>query len=153
MRDLPIRLYVRGVDVKAEDALPCILLETRDGSTRLELPSGPFEAGSVMMRLGGLESATPMAHDLFADFFRFHGYKLDRVELYNSGCDCRARMSYRKGVRRYEREASPSDALAIALRLECPVFADGETVRRFSSPVATRSKLRLVKGLGNASAS
>jgi uncharacterized protein len=116
-------LRVRGVS--AENDEPTVILEDRETDRRLRLPVGPYEASAILLELECISTPRPLAHELLAFFFQEGGFCLDEVELYGGpGSGFRARLAYRKGLRRFEKEVRPADALALALRLNRPVSAE-----------------------------
>ncbi|MBN1242781.1 MAG: bifunctional nuclease family protein [Spirochaetales bacterium] len=119
-----IGLDVRGVALDPADADPVVILEDRERRFTLPVPVGPFEAGAIILELEGVKPPRPLTHDLLADFFKRHGFRVDSAEL-ETGEDgsLRASLSYRKGLGRWRRELRPSDAIALALRLKAPLRA------------------------------
>ena len=123
MENCMVELRIR--EVLLENDEPIVVLEDRITDRRLVLPIGPFEASAIILEMEGISPPRPLTHDLLADLFTEAGFSLDRVELFGEQASgTRARLEYRKGLRSYEREVRPSDALALALRLEAPVMAE-----------------------------
>jgi len=103
---------------------PIVILEERRTERRLQVKVGPFEASAIILELEGISSPRPLTHDLLAEIFEEGGFSLDRVELFGDSAELsRAKLLYSKSLRNYEKEVRPSDALALALRLQAPVFA------------------------------
>jgi uncharacterized protein len=116
-------LRIRGVSMEEDE--PVVILEDRATDRRFRIPVGPFEATAIILELECISPPRPLTHDLLAVFFEEGGFSLDEVELFGKpGPGSRARLSYRKGARKFEKEVRPSDALALALRLHAPVFAE-----------------------------
>jgi uncharacterized protein len=108
-----------------ENNEPIVVLEDRVTDRRLSLPVGPYEASAIILELECISTPRPLAHDLLAYFFTEGGFCLEEVELSGEpGPDARARLTYRRGLRKYEKEVRPADALALALRLNVPVIAE-----------------------------
>jgi hypothetical protein len=120
-----LELRIRGVSMEKDE--PIVILEERRTERHLQIKVGPFEASAIILELEGISSHLPLTHDLLAAIFEEGGFSLDRVELFGDSVEgARARLSYSKGLRGYEKEVRPSDALALALRLEAPVFASSD---------------------------
>jgi uncharacterized protein len=116
-------LRIRGVSLENDE--PIVILEDRATDRRIRIPVGPYEASAIILELECISPPRPLTHDLLADFFEEGGFSLDAVELFGqSASGPRARLSYRKGVRKFEKEVRPSDALALALRLDAPVSGE-----------------------------
>jgi Uncharacterized conserved protein len=117
-----VELRIRKVSL--EDDEPVVILEDRVSERRLVLPIGPFEASAIIMEMEGITPPRPLTHDLLAELFTEAGFFLDGVELFGESADtAQALLLYHKGLRKYERAVRPSDALALALRLEAPISA------------------------------
>jgi uncharacterized protein len=122
-------LRIRGVSLENDE--PIVVLEDRATDRRFQIPIGPFEASAIILELEGITPPRPLTHDLLADFIEEGGFCLDQVELFGEPeSGSRARLGYRKGLRKYEKEVRPSDALALALRLDAPVFAEASMFDR-----------------------
>ena len=103
---------------------PIVILEERRTERRLQVKVGPFEASAIILELEGISSPRPHTHDLLAEIFQEGGFSLDKVELFGDSAEClQAKLSYSKNLHSYEKEVRPSDALALALRLEAPILA------------------------------
>jgi uncharacterized protein len=122
-------LRVRGISMESDE--PIVILEDRATDRRLAIPVGPYEASAIILELECISTPRPLAHDLLAYFFLEGGFCLDEVELFgDSGPASRAKLSYRRGLRRFEKEVRPADALALALRLNAPVVAESSMFAR-----------------------
>ena len=107
-----------------KDDEPIVILEDRQTDRRLMVPVGAFEASAIILGLEGISFPRPLTHDLLAVFFEEGGFHLDEVEFFgDAGSGVRARLSYRKGLRKFKKEVRPSDALALTLRLDAPLRA------------------------------
>jgi bifunctional DNase/RNase len=117
-----VELRIRGLSM--EDDEPFVVLEDRVTDRRLFVPVGPFEASEIILEMEGISPPRPMTHDLLAEFFSEGGFSLDEVAFFGDPeSGVRARLSYRKGLRRFAKEVRPSDALGLALRLSAPLHA------------------------------
>jgi uncharacterized protein len=123
MKNGSIDLRILGIHI--EDEEPIVVLEDRDNGRRLTMPVGPFEASAIIIELEGISPPRPMTHDLLAEFFEEGGFSLDEALFFgDSSNDIRARLVYRKGIRKFSKELRPADALALAMRLGAPLRAD-----------------------------
>lgn len=147
-------LSVRGVAAGFGDEAPLVVLQNEPRSSSLRIPVGPYEASSIILEVEGIAPYRPLAHDLLATFFRDHGFYLESARIYdaipdeNGGERFLSRIRYRKGLRRWEKEVRPSDAIALALRLGAPIlapkeFLDRREARRASAAGDTRLPLYL----------
>ncbi len=127
MEQLLVGLRVRGIALDGPEGVPLVVLEDRLRGRQVALPASPFEASAIIMELEGITPPRPLTHDLLAELFVEGGLVLDGVLLYGGsggGSSVRARLDYRKGPRRLEREARPADAIALAIRLGATIAAE-----------------------------
>jgi hypothetical protein len=135
MEKVFVHMSVHSVSVDSGDALPLVILHEGGGDGALAIPVGPFEASAILLELEGISPPRPLTHDLLADLFRETGLALERAELFGEiGEGARARLIYRRGFSRREKEVRPSDALALALRLKAPICAARELLSRRGMP-------------------
>jgi bifunctional DNase/RNase len=130
-----VRLSVAGVALDDETDAPTVLLRCETGTAVLSVPVGAFEASAIIIEVEGLKPPRPLTHDLFAQLFARHAFRLLSFELYARGEDgYLGRLRYRKGFRTYFMEVRPSDGIALALRLGAPIEAAEDLVEIVSSP-------------------
>ncbi len=157
-------LSVRGVAAGFGDEAPLVVLQDEPRSSSLRIPVGPYEASAIILEVEGIAPYRPLAHDLLAGFFRDHGFLLESVRIYDAipdgdgGERFLSRIRYRKGIRRWEKEVRPSDAIALALRLGAPIlapreFLDRREARRAAAAGDTRLPLYLQVPRGEAAGS
>jgi len=124
---------------------PVVILEDRVTDRRLFVPVGPFEASAIILEMEGISPPRPLTHDLLAEFFEEGGFSLEAVELFGEAAErARARLSYRKGLRQFVKEVRPSDAMAMALRLDAPLLAEASLLERPSRAVELRRRPRIL---------
>ncbi len=120
-----VEVRVHGVAVDGGDGMPVVLLLDPTACSGIPLQVGPSEASAIIIELEGISPPRPLTHDLLATFFREGGLRLDRAVLFGSReTGPRARLVYRRGLQRRDREVRPSDAIALALRLKAPICAE-----------------------------
>jgi bifunctional DNase/RNase len=88
---------------------------------------GGFEAQAIVIKLENLEPPRPLTHDLFRSFAEACGVTVEQV-LINK---LREGIFYSEiictdGERRFQIDSRTSDAVALALRFECPIFIDAQ---------------------------
>ena len=108
---------------------PIVLLRTSDERLLLPIWIGPNEANAIMAKLRGSEPARPMTHDLLQSFVDAMGAAIVRVTV----TELRENTYYavitlRVNGEEIEIDSRPSDAIALAVRVEAPIFAADEVV-------------------------
>ncbi len=118
-------MEVLDVRVELPTNTPIVLLKERSGDERL-LPifiGGP-EASSISLALQGTSTPRPMTHDLLRNILEQVELTVERVvitELNNR--TFHADLFLRRGEETWTVSSRPSDAIALAVRIGCPVYA------------------------------
>jgi bifunctional DNase/RNase len=120
--DAEIRVDVSDV-IRDAGGNPVILLDERDGNRTLPIWIGLSEARSIAARLERIEPPRPNTHDLAKSLLDGLGARVDRVLV----TELRDRTYYGLIVVAgpagpLEVDSRPSDAIALALRLDAPIF-------------------------------
>ncbi|MBP5364728.1 MAG: bifunctional nuclease family protein [Bacteroidales bacterium] len=118
-----IRLEVLGLSSHTRSDAFSLVLAEADGSRRLSIVIGLPEAQSIAVRLENIVTPRPLTHDLFLSFAEAFDVIVDEIVLY----DLRDNIFYSKIICRQngqtaEIDARTSDAVAIALRFNCPIY-------------------------------
>ncbi len=102
-----------------------LVFEEEGGFRRLAIEIGQWEAQSIAMVLEGVQPARPMTHDLMEQLIRALQARLQCVEIYRveEGVFY-AHMVLQRGGEMVRVDARTSDAVAMAVRTGCPVYAD-----------------------------
>jgi uncharacterized protein len=114
-----IEMELVGVRVELPANQPIVLLKERDGSRYLPIWIGAVEATAIAFALQGVETPRPLTHDLFVDVLQAMGVELAAVHV----TDLRdgtffAELQLIQGDKVFTVSARPSDAIALASRLE-----------------------------------
>jgi bifunctional DNase/RNase len=100
---------------------------------------GHLEAQSILIGLDGIKVERPLTHDLLLDMAAEMGLVLERAEV----CDLKHDIFYARlafvnlrsaGKDRIMLDARPSDALALAVRVKCPIFVSTGVIDRAGVP-------------------
>jgi hypothetical protein len=115
-----------GVRVDMPSNTPVMLLRELEGDRRmLAIMIGGPEAQAIAFALDGVETRRPLTHDLVALLLDELGAHLDRIVISALRDDVYyADLHLRAGDTDHVVSARPSDAMAIAVRIGTPVFAD-----------------------------
>lgn len=117
-----IEMRIVGVRVEMPSQQPILILSEREGNRSLPILIGTTEASAIAMHLQGLRPARPLTHDLLGQVITALGHTVQQVRV----VDFREGTFYGELV--FENgttvSARPSDAVALAVRTEIPVFVD-----------------------------
>jgi bifunctional DNase/RNase len=102
---------------------PVVVLGPSDDSLFLPIWIGIGEAQAIARKLEHEAVPRPMTHDLVVNTISGLGARLDRVVVSHIADDTfYARLELSRDGQRFDIDARPSDAIAVALRLEAPIF-------------------------------
>ncbi len=135
------RLEVVGVRVEVPSNQPIVLLREQGGERFLPIWIGAVEATAIAFASGGVQPPRPLTHDLFRDVIIGLGATLTAVEL----TEIKEGVFYAEllltspnGERRIS--ARPSDAIALAVRTESPIFASDELLAEAGIEIAEQAE-------------
>jgi bifunctional DNase/RNase len=121
------RMLIYGVSFDVVGKQPIVLLKTVEGNRFLPIWIGHPEAAAILIRLQGTKLPRPMTHDLVMSIIENCNAQLSRItvtELRES--TFYARLTLLKDGEEIDVDSRPSDALALAVRTEAPIFASTE---------------------------
>ena len=125
-----IEMELVGVRVELPANQPIVLLKEREGSRYLPIWIGAVEATAIAFALQGVETPRPLTHDLFVGVLAEIGVELAAVHVteLRDGTFF-AELHLTQGEQTYTVSARPSDAIALASRLEdVPIFGAEEVL-------------------------
>jgi bifunctional DNase/RNase len=124
-----IEMVVESVRIHMRTGRHVLLLKEVAAGRILPVWIGPWEAQAIAMRLQGMSAERPLTHDLFASTLAELGVRLDRVVIASLAEETfHARLVLVTADSRHELDARPSDAIALAVRLECPIYAAAQVL-------------------------
>lgn len=118
-----LRVEIRGLMLDPSSNVPIVIL--RDTESQLFLPIwiGVFEANAIALKIEGVEPPRPMTHDLLRLVLEQLGAEVEKVVISDlQESTFFAVIHVRQGERTIGIDARPSDAIALALRAEAPIY-------------------------------
>ena len=120
-----IEVTIESIRVSLMNYSRVVVLREADSNRYLPIYIGAPEADAIAMRLQGVSVARPMTHDLLANVLQELGGAVDRVVVSGLSNDTFfAQLHVRVNDKELEIDARPSDALALAVRSEAPIFVE-----------------------------
>ena len=126
-----IELSLVGVRVELPSNQPIVLLKETNGDRYLPIWIGAVEATAIAFALQGIETPRPMTHDLMRDILRETDTQVEHIvisELVDQTFFALIRMS--ADGKSSEVSSRPSDAIALAVRINAPLFAAEEVLEQ-----------------------
>jgi uncharacterized protein len=120
-----IELHVVGIALDTRTGTPIVVLNDEDNRRALPIWIGTAEASAIIRHLEDIPSNRPMTHDLMATMIGTLGYQIVRIEINDLNEDtyyATIHLQDEEG-RPVELDSRPSDAIALALRANAPIFA------------------------------
>ena len=122
-------MVIYGVSFDVIGKQPIVLLKTVEGNRFLPIWIGHPEAAAILIKLQGTSLPRPMTHDLLTSVIgQFHAEvsRITVTELKES--TFYARLTLMKDGEEVDIDSRPSDALALAVRTDAPIFASTELI-------------------------
>jgi len=119
-----IEMRVMGIALDTRTGSPIVVLHDKDNRKALPIWIGSAEASAIIRKIENLTVARPMTHDLIIEMVEKTGYKIDRIEI----SDVEKETYYAtiflkdKDDKTIEIDSRPSDAIAVAIRVDAPIF-------------------------------
>lgn len=120
-----IKMNIVGVRVELPTNQPIVLLQEDEGDRFLPIWIGAFEATAIAFAVQGVETARPMTHDLFKNVLDDLDVGVERV-LINDLVDGTffAEITMIADGGKHVISARPSDAIALAVRMDVAIYAN-----------------------------
>lgn len=119
-----VRLEIVGLSYsQTQSGAYALVLGESTGTRRLPIIIGGFEAQAIAIELEKMSPSRPLTHDLFKAFAETFDVKVTEVLIYNlvEGIFY-AKLICNDGTREVEIDARTSDAIALAVRFNCPIY-------------------------------
>ena len=117
-------MLIYGVSFDLVGKQPIVLLKTADGIKFLPIWIGHPEAAAILMKLQSQAPPRPMTHDLLSDMLEQLEAQVVRITVTELRENTfYAQITVQQEGREIEVDSRPSDAIALAIRAEAPIFA------------------------------
>jgi uncharacterized protein len=131
-----VRVKVTDVGFDQSSNTHYVMLQDQDGRRAMPIMIGDDEARSIMLELNGIKPDRPLTSDLLRNVIRQTGNQVDRVVI----GDMRDEVFYAQiylDHDRYVLDSRPSDAIALAMGAEAPIFVRGTIFAASAQTVET----------------
>lgn len=128
-----IEMNLAGVRIELPTNQPVVLLREVDGERFLPIWIGQPEAAAIALALQGVVTPRPMTHDLMKNMLEEMAVTVNSISIteLREGTFY-AIINLQRNGSAYEVSSRPSDALALAVRLGCKIFANEEVLAEAS---------------------
>lgn len=118
-----IPMEVKALMTDPVSHVPIVILRDEDTARFLPIWIGMFEANAIAMKLQDAEAPRPMTHDLTANLLALLGAEMQRAVITDlADSTFYAEIVLERGGDEVVIDSRPSDAIALALRMDAPIF-------------------------------
>jgi hypothetical protein len=126
-----IEMTVEGIRVSLMTYQRVVILKEKEHDRYLPIWIGPAEADAITVRLQEVQVARPLTHDLLRDVMEKLGAHVEYVVVNDLADDTfYARIIVSVNGEKMEIDSRPSDAIALAVRVQVPIFAEDAVLDR-----------------------
>jgi bifunctional DNase/RNase len=133
-----VELTLVGVRIELPTQTPIVLLKERDGERFLPIWIGNVEATAIAFALQGVATQRPLTHDLVVSIERVVITELKEGTFY-------ATIELRQNGSKFSVSSRPSDAIALAVRANTPIFAEEDVLSEASILIKSDDEEREVE--------
>lgn len=131
---MEIEMKIKGLVVDPISKMPIVVLEEPGSERMLPIWIGVFEANAIALKIENIVTPRPMTHDLMKNLFQETGLEVDKVVVN----DVRDNTFYalihcRHNGQSLTIDSRPSDAIALSLRLDAPIYVEESVVQKAQS--------------------
>jgi hypothetical protein len=126
-----IEVRIRGLMMDPSTSMPIVVLKDVASETVMPIWVGIFEANAIALEIEKVAAPRPMTHDLTRNLIRNLNARLERIVISELKDDTfYATLWLQQGDEPLVLDARPSDALALALRADCPIYVTDEVMQK-----------------------
>lgn len=139
---MELEVKIRGLMMDPATNQPVVVLKELQGSGVLPIWVGVYEAQAIALEIEKVQTARPMTHDLLKNVLTGLNVHVQKVVVSDLKDDTFYALIWmeREG-HTMSMDSRPSDALALALRLDCPIFVEDQVLKssKITSVVSEKS--------------
>ena len=127
-------MKIKGLVIDPISKMPIVVLEDLNNENMLPIWIGVFEANAISLKIENISTPRPMTHDLVTNFLNEMDIVIEKIVI----SDVRDNTFYADiHCRHLDRfitiDSRPSDAIALSLRMNAPIFVEEEVVKKAQS--------------------
>ena len=160
MREIELKIHDMSTTLHPADAY-ALVLEEKEGGRKLPIIIGHLEAQAIKVMMVKYHPPRPLTHDLFKGLTEQLGITMTKILIYKAkGGVFYSYLYFEKDGEELKVDARTSDAVALALRYRCPMYATEDVIEsehlhdlgegKFSVPITSVSLQMLEEALAMA---
>ncbi len=139
---MEVEMKIRGLMMDPVTNMPIVVLKDLNGNTILPIWVGIYEANAIALEIEKVSTPRPMTHDLIKTLLLGLGTGIRKVVVSELKDDTfYAVIWLDRDGELISVDSRPSDALALALRLDCPIYVDESVLKSSKRSNAAADKV------------
>ena len=125
-----IEMKVMGIALDTRTGSPIVVLHDKENRKALPIWIGSAEASAIIRKIENLTVSRPMTHDLIVNLIEKTGYELEKIEINYVEKETYYATLFLKDNdgNVLQIDSRPSDAIAIAIRIDAPIFVTANVI-------------------------
>ncbi len=129
-----LEMKIKGLMIDPLTQMPIVILRDPNGESVLPIWVGIFEANAIALQMEKIQTPRPMTHDLLKSLLSSIGASLEKIVITDLKDNTfYALLHLQHGGQALTVDSRPSDAIAIALRAEAPIYVDSTVIEKAKS--------------------
>jgi bifunctional DNase/RNase len=138
---MEVEMRIRTLMMDPVTQMPIVILRDMSGDTILPIWVGPYEANAIALEIEKVSTARPMTHDLIKTLLNGLDTKVQKIVVNELKDETfYALIWLEKNGELISVDSRPSDALALALRTDCPIFVDDSVLKNSKMTAQTSER-------------
>src|SRR5712691_11514227 len=138
---MEVEMKIRGLMMDPVTNMPIVVLKDANGSAVLPIWVGVYEANAIALEIEKVQTPRPMTHDLLKNVLFGLNVHVQKVVVNDLREDTfYAVIWVERDGERMSIDSRPSPALALALRVDCPIFVEDIVLKSSKSSSAVAEK-------------
>jgi bifunctional DNase/RNase len=127
---MDIEVRIRGLMMDPSTNMPIVVLKDVASDAVMPIWVGIYEANAIAVEIEKVSASRPMTHDLLRNLIRHLNAHLDRIVITELKSDTFiAMLCLTQGDEQITIDARPSDAIALAMRTDCPIYVSEQVMQ------------------------
>jgi bifunctional DNase/RNase len=126
-----VKMEIKGLLMDPVSNMPVVVLRDSANGVFLPIWVGIFEANAIALQMEKISTPRPMTHDLLKNLLSELDAKVERIVINDLRDNTFfARIHLLRGDTRWNVDSRPSDAIALALRVDAEIFVEEEVLEK-----------------------
>jgi len=139
---MEVEMKIRGLMMDPVTNMPIVILKDVNGNTILPIWVGIYEANAIALEIENVSTPRPMTHDLLKSILQGLSAGVRKVVVNDLRDDTfYAIIWLEKDGQLISVDSRPSDALALALRVDCPIYVEDSVLKSSRMAAAVSEKV------------